>query len=317
LDRHHAGLRRPCPAALLARLMCPACGGLVEKTDHGVSCILCRISYSYVSEGALDLRLAQPRHVNLSYELGRDLPGCDFELGAPLPPVTRQVDFTGVPLPHISPALVSYVPKASSSESLMLDLGAGGEGIHRPLAQRAGFLYVGVDYYWPTVDILGDAHALPFVDNTFDFVMAIAVWEHLRFPLLAIREVARVLKPGGRFIGTVAFLEPYHSNSYFHHSHLGTYNVLTFGGLDVIGLAASAEWSVLTAQASMTLFPGIPDAMSRALVWPLAQVHKAWWRVRRPGHELRRIRETTGAFEFVAHKPSGGDAGARRTTCAF
>jgi SAM-dependent methyltransferase len=42
---------------------------------------------------------------------------------------------------------------------------------------------------------------IPFPDGTFDTVSAMWVLEHVRDPQAFLREVARVLKPGGRFIG--------------------------------------------------------------------------------------------------------------------
>ena len=74
--------------------------------------------------------------------------------------------------------------------------------------------------------ILGDAAALPFRDASFDFVASFAAVEHLQNPFIAMRETCRVLKPGGAFIGTAAFLEPYHLESYFHCTHLGTAQLL-------------------------------------------------------------------------------------------
>lgn len=44
----------------------------------------------------------------------------------------------------------------------------------------------------------GDAHALDFADNHFDVVYCRYVLEHLADPLLALREMHRVLKPGGK-----------------------------------------------------------------------------------------------------------------------
>jgi SAM-dependent methyltransferase len=46
----------------------------------------------------------------------------------------------------------------------------------------------------------GSVYALPYADATFDLVVSFSVFEHLRDYLLALREVARVLKPQGRFL---------------------------------------------------------------------------------------------------------------------
>ncbi len=45
-----------------------------------------------------------------------------------------------------------------------------------------------------------DAEALPYPDNTFDLVVGHAVLHHIPDLELAMREVVRVLKPGGRFV---------------------------------------------------------------------------------------------------------------------
>lgn len=45
-----------------------------------------------------------------------------------------------------------------------------------------------------------DAAALPYADNTFDLVMTAHMLEHLADPTVALREMVRVLKPGGRLI---------------------------------------------------------------------------------------------------------------------
>ncbi len=51
--------------------------------------------------------------------------------------------------------------------------------------------------------IQGDAAALPFEDNQFDIVTALDVIEHLDDDLRALREMNRVLRPGGLAIVTV------------------------------------------------------------------------------------------------------------------
>lgn len=44
---------------------------------------------------------------------------------------------------------------------------------------------------------VGDAYEIPFEDETFDVVFAHALFEHLSRPEQALREIHRVLKPGG------------------------------------------------------------------------------------------------------------------------
>lgn len=49
----------------------------------------------------------------------------------------------------------------------------------------------------------GDIEALPLADATYDQVICMAVIEYLRSPDPALREIARILKPGGTAIVTV------------------------------------------------------------------------------------------------------------------
>jgi ubiquinone/menaquinone biosynthesis C-methylase UbiE len=46
----------------------------------------------------------------------------------------------------------------------------------------------------------GDLHTLPFRDNSFDVVWSERVLMYLESPLTAVREILRILKPGGRFL---------------------------------------------------------------------------------------------------------------------
>jgi SAM-dependent methyltransferase len=47
--------------------------------------------------------------------------------------------------------------------------------------------------------VQGDAHALDWPDNTFDFVYSFSVFEHLDDPARCLDEAIRVLRPGGGF----------------------------------------------------------------------------------------------------------------------
>ena len=68
---------------------------------------------------------------------------------------------------------------------------------------------------------------MPFVDNSFDGVISIAVLEHVKDPFRCAAEIARVLKPGGELICCVPFLQPYHGypHHYYNMTHQGLRNL--------------------------------------------------------------------------------------------
>jgi len=290
-------------------LTCSHCGGKLKKSAGGAECLRCGLHYDYAPSGSLDLRLKKPKKCNLEFDLGTSLPSDnEFQVEPLIASSVPEVDFSHVRVPwHLTREMLSHFPRAKSPDSLVLDLGCG-EAIHKEVCEHAGFQWVGVDHHSTKAMILGDAHALPFENDTFDFILSIAVLEHIRFPFVMIREAYRVLKPHGKFIGTVAFLEPFHGDSYYHHTHLGIFNSLHYGGFSIVKLAPSVQWSGLRAQASMGLFPKMPWFMSRAIVYPIQVLHKLWWRVGRlikpHTNKHLRITKTTGSFTFIATKGS-------------
>lgn len=289
--------------------MCPFCGNSIIITDEGAKCDRCGERYHFSDQGQLNLKLAKRRQYPLTFELGEELlPQKGFNFGVLKRNDNPEVDFSGMKVPsHLNRELLSYFPKGNGNDSIMLDLGCG-TTIHREACEHAGFVYVGADYNSPNAQILLDAHSLPFKDNSFDFVLSVAVLEHIRYPFIMMKEVFRVLKPGGKFIGTVSFLEPFHGNSFYHHTHLGTCNSLKFGGFDIIHISPNPTWSVLKAQASMSLFPKMPSGVSRLVVSPLHYFHRFWWKLARmvsgsaKASEIMRLLKTTGAFSYIAEK---------------
>lgn len=92
---------------------------------------------------------------------------------------------------------------------LVLDCGAG----RRPVYYDNVVNFEIVDY--DTTDVRGVGEVLPFLDNSFDAVLSLAVLEHVKDPFQCAKEIARVLKPGGDLLCSVPLLQPVHG--YPHH----------------------------------------------------------------------------------------------------
>ena len=77
--------------------------------------------------------------------------------------------------------------------------------------------------------VLGSAENLPFEDNSFDNVFCCFVWRNVSDTNKALREVYRVLSPGGKFI-LLDMTRP--KNPFFKILHkIGTFKVLHLIGL--------------------------------------------------------------------------------------
>ena len=94
-----------------------------------------------------------------------------------------------------------------ASSELTLDLGCGRHSTYVDDFSRR----VGVDIcHDEGVDVVADAHALPFSSGSFEQLVCSEVLEHLAHPQQAASEMARVLRHGGRLVLTTPFVYPLH-----------------------------------------------------------------------------------------------------------
>ncbi|MFL5732806.1 MAG: methyltransferase domain-containing protein [Chloroflexia bacterium] len=107
--------------------------------------------------------------------------------------------------------------------AIILDIGAGNVGLNLPNVIRMDVTLT------PYVDVVADAHALPFLPGSLDFVFSLAVVEHLRQPFVAAEEMYRVLREGGYAYNECNFVFAYHGypHHYFNASEQGLEQVFS------------------------------------------------------------------------------------------
>ncbi len=107
------------------------------------------------------------------------------------------------------PWLHRMVLQSLTDAQIVVDVGCGNMALDDPCIIRMDATLT------PYVDVVGDVHSFPFRTGTVDFVMALAVVEHLRQPFEAAAAIHEALKPGGYVYAESNFVFAYHG--YPHH----------------------------------------------------------------------------------------------------
>lgn len=165
----------------------------------------------------------------------------------------------------------------------VLDVGCGNKP-YRPYLSGAAF-YVGLEYPPPAgvasfrvkPEVYGDAHCLPFANESFDAVICTQVLEHVTRPQEVVGELARVLKPGGLGLVSVPFFYNLHlePHDYFRFSPYGIRLLLENHGLKITELRGQGGiGSLLVVILHNWLFSGVARwarrrRLAKALVIPL------------------------------------------------
>jgi demethylmenaquinone methyltransferase/2-methoxy-6-polyprenyl-1,4-benzoquinol methylase len=175
----------------------------------------------------------------------------------------------------------------------VLDVATGTGLVARALVRRYGCSVVGLDQSEQMLDgarrklasdpalsgrvelIRGDAERLPFADAEFDHLTFTYLWRYLDDPPEVMRELARVVKPGGR-IASLEFGLP------ASPSLRAAWRLHTRLGLPAIGRVAGRDWY----EVGRFLGPSIEQLYAR---WPLDRQARAWSAAGIGSVEVRRM----------------------------
>jgi SAM-dependent methyltransferase len=141
--------------------------------------------------------------------------------------------------PYSGPTLLEaeILPHRRFLTGLVLNAGAG----TREIAHLVDGKLVNSDIAWPgdtrtNIDIYAPLHELPVADGHFDSAVCIAVLEHVINPEECVRELHRVLKPGGHLVVSVPFMQPEHKvpGDYQRYTRDGLSHLVASAGFEVV-----------------------------------------------------------------------------------
>ncbi len=190
---------------------------------------------------------------------------------------------------------------------VVLDVGCG--AFHRKFPLPHGVRYYGLDISPRTTHVRGDGHRLPFADRSVDWVLLVAVLEHVEDPRRVLAETMRVLKPGGRVYVAVPFLQMEHAREdYWRWTGQGLPRLLCDAGLTILEGGANGGpfvavdyllWHTLRqAWARRQWDVLLPAALLKVLAQPLSRLDRA---VGDPAFAT--------SFHYLAGRTQGHDAG--------
>lgn len=146
------------------------------------------------------------------------------------------------------------------------------------------------------LDIVSDITAIPEPDGSFDAVLCTEVFEHIPDPVAALREFARLLRPGGRLILTAPFCSLTHFAPFHFASGLSRYwyrHHLPATGFDVRSIEQNGNYYEFLAQEIRRLrgvaqryAGGAPDEQERAAIGTVLEALERFSRADRGSSEL-------------------------------
>jgi SAM-dependent methyltransferase len=161
--------------------------------------------------------------------------------------------------------LERFVERAAASAgagALVLDAGAG-EGMHRPYFDHATYEsadFLEVDKEYAPVDYVCDLRSIPVPDERFELVLLTQVLEHLPEPKETLRELHRVLRPGGRLWLSTPLYFPEHEQPYdfFRYTQFGLRYLLEQAGFEVEELSWLEGFLGTLSQQALVAYQGLP-----------------------------------------------------------
>jgi len=152
----------------------------------------------------------------------------------------------------------------------VLDVGSGVKP-YFPFFEPYAAKFVSVDIANPAADLEGAVEDLPVPDGSFDVVICNQVLEHCADPAQAVRELRRVVAPGGRVLASTHGVQVYHPapDDLWRWTHAGLERLFAQNG-DWRSVTVTPS-SGTTACLGMLISIYVEQAAKRARLLPLGR----------------------------------------------
>ncbi|MAG35131.1 MAG: hypothetical protein CL878_02630 [Dehalococcoidia bacterium] len=129
-------------------------------------------------------------------------------------------------------------------DGVVLDIGCG--AFRDKFALPPTSHYYGLDLSGRASHLRGDGHRLPVADGCADWVLLVAVLEHVEQPEAVLAEARRALRPGGHAYIAVPFLQMEHAAAdYWRWTGQGFPRLLAAAGFDIVEMGTNGGILVL------------------------------------------------------------------------
>ena len=151
-------------------------------------------------------------------------------------------------LNHLSEVIPKY------SKGRLLDIGCSDKP-YEPLTRCVVDKYVGLDHAdsqhsLSKADIIADSYNTTVENHSFDTILSTSVLEHLECPHKAIKEMYRILKPGGYVILTCPLFWHLHEEprDFFRYTKHGLHFMFEKAGFEIVEMRHLSGFIVTFAQ---------------------------------------------------------------------
>lgn len=283
---------------LSGNLCCPVCKGILVTGDGHLFCAYCEKSYPVINGRPILVTWLNTNQESAQklLEAARTL-GDYCELTASSAHENVQGYFHERLFPKLNrrepqwrflsnqvAKLVRCIPRGAK----VLDVGAG-ECKYEKLLRHCD--YLGTDLVFSSnkhnfsqIKVVSDAQSLPFVNDSFDFILNMVVMEHVPEPEQVVSEMFRVLRRGGKVFAIIPLVRPEHLVPYdfFRFTRYGIKHIFEKAGFVVNEILPSngSLWTALWYASQISLTNPLNKYGKRSIRGVL--LNRIWWLIYYP-----------------------------------